>query len=217
MIMGPLTKKVKAQKIIKCLEKLDPITMNHSIRVMMICAEIESYMGLTKHNLRNAALLHDIGKMYVSPNILNKNGRLTYLERELIDLHPYIGYNILNDLGVQEEICKLVLHHHGVKPFCINNDKIESEGDDPENNQMAAILQTVDSFEALTSDRSYRRGWTCIDAIHIMSMNPIFHPVALGYIQKAANGAGIQNSVVRRSESILSMDEVENMVYEMDL
>ena len=79
-----------SNQIIDIMKRLDSMTYNHSVRVMMISAEIEEYLGMTDHQLMYASILHDIGKIYIPFNILDKNTRLTKLERQIIDLHPYI-------------------------------------------------------------------------------------------------------------------------------
>ena len=103
------------------LRRLDSTTYNHSVRVMMISAEVEEYLNLTDHKLMCAALFHDIGKAYVPFDILDKKERLTGLERELVDLHSYFGYCMLNSIKVEEDICRIVLYHHGFRPLTIRD------------------------------------------------------------------------------------------------
>ena len=110
-----------ATQMIDMMKRLDSMTYNHSVRVMMISAEIEEYLGMTDHQLMYAALFHDVGKIYTPFNILDKNERLTKLERQIIDLHPYIGYSMLSELGIDEDICRIILYHHGTQPLTIQD------------------------------------------------------------------------------------------------
>lgn len=202
------------KQIIKHLEKLDSTTFRHSARVMMISSEVESYMGVEDKKLMNAALLHDIGKLYIPYNILDKNGRLTKLERELIDLHPYIGYVILTDLGVDEDICRIVLYHHGFKPLCIRD---LGYYDNSLIYQKASILRTLDSFEALTSDRAYHRGVPSHDALDILLKENNFDETAMDYLQSVYENDFLKNSAVRRTGKELTIEDVEKLVMGMEL
>ena len=200
--------------IIKYLERLDSLTYNHSVRVMMISSEIEEYMGILDHKLSNAALLHDIGKLYIPGNILDKNGRLTKLERELVDLHPYIGYVLLSDLGVDEDICRIVLYHHGFSPLCIRN---IAHYDKSLIYQRAMILRTVDSFEALTSDRAYHRGLPEQEAIDILLGEKNYDETAMEYLTKTVSETGLKGSFVCRNGKDISMESVEELIEGMEL
>lgn len=142
-------------QMIDMMKRLDSMTYNHSVRVMMISAEIEEYLGMTDHQLMYAALFHDVGKIYTPFNILDKNERLTKLERQIIDLHPYIGYSMLSELGIDEDICRIILYHHGTQPLTIQD---VGHYDKDSVYEKALILHTIDAFEALTSDRPYHRG-----------------------------------------------------------
>ena len=206
-------KGIMKNHILKYMERLDSLTFNHSARVMMIASEIEEYMGVLDHKLMNAALFHDIGKIYVPYNILDKNGRLTKLERELVDLHPYSGYIVLSDLGVDEDICRIVLYHHGFSPLYIR--------DLPHYNtgliyQKTCILRTIDSFEALTSDRAYHRGLPSRDAIDILLKEGIYDVTAMEYLKKMSESDN-EETAVRRKWKELSFEEIENIIKGMEL
>lgn len=204
---------LKRKQIMRYLERLDSMTFNHSARVMMLASEVEKYMGVSDHKLMNAALLHDIGKIYVPHNILDKNGRLTKLERELIDLHPYTGYIILSDLGVDEDICRIVLYHHGFSPLCIREmpyydyDLIY---------QKTSILRTVDSFEALTSDRPYHRGLPSKEAIEILFNEENYDATAMEYLRMVSE-SNDSSSAVHRTWKELDVDRIQNIVEGMVL
>ena len=112
-------------------------------------------------NLRYAALLHDIGKIGVSASILNKTGRLTYEEFEEIKRHPRISYNILKDVEFLGEGLRGILEHHekydgSGYPIGLKEKDISVYG---------RILCIADAFDAMTSDRTYRKGMSMECAI----------------------------------------------------
>lgn len=158
---------------------LDSTTFNHSVRVMSIAQEIEDYYHLPDDKLSMAALVHDIGKIYVSSKILDKKGNLSVLERELVDLHPYIGYRILKSFDVDEDICRLVLYHHGPDPTVI---EYVPEYDNENIMDLANLLHSIDSYEALTSDRSYHRGYLANEALDIMLKESGHHKKFIDYL-----------------------------------
>jgi len=204
------------KQLINTLSRLDSTTYNHSVRVMKIAAEVEEYMGFTDHRLMSAALFHDIGKLYVPFNILDKSGRLTNLERELIDLHPYIGYTILSDLGVREDVCRIVLYHHGFRPLTIHNIGYYDKDNIYE---QSVILRTIDHFEALTSDRPYHRGVTSQDALDTLVREGDYNDSVLNYITETSSGRCMKkNSAVHRTNRPQEEQKTINeLIMNMDL
>lgn len=153
---GSLSVRHIPKDVMELMEKLDFVTYSHSCRVCRMAAGIEESMGMSDGILSASAFVHDIGKYYIPASILDKRGSLTALEREIIDLHPYIGYCILDGAGVCEEIRNTVLCHHGMQPKTLKplpacRGRVE---------ELAGMLKTLDVFEALTADRPYRRGVT---------------------------------------------------------
>jgi len=175
------------------LMKLDSFTYNHSVRTMSIAVEVEEYLKMDNHELSGAALLHDLGKIYVAPAILDKTSRLNVIERELVDLHSYVGYMLLKDMKIDERICRIVLYHHGFEPITLSDigDFIDSEVRDK-----ARMLHTIDVFEALTSDRPYHRGLPSRDALSLMKESD-FHEKILLFLDSVIQEE--RNSAVRRS------------------
>lgn len=141
-------------KIKDKMAQLDSTTYNHSIRVWKLALGVEEYYRMEDDSLSTAAFVHDIGKLYISPEILDKHESFTELERELVNLHPYIGYRILEEGSVSEIVRRIVLYHHGMNPKLLASlpdfysSMVESK---------AKMLHTIDAFEALTTDRPYRR------------------------------------------------------------
>jgi putative nucleotidyltransferase with HDIG domain len=192
------------KQITEIFDKLDSSTYNHSIRVMDIAIEVEQYLKLPDNNLSNAALLHDIGKVYIPMRILDKIGKLSDLERELINLHPYIGYMILKDFGMNEDVCRIVLYHHGFYPITIQ--KINQYGNDRVLDQ-ASMLHSIDEFEALTSDRPYHRGVLAHEALEIMQREENHHPKILEYISKTLEADTVKSALHRSNDGGFFHDE----------
>lgn len=168
--------------VIKILEKLDIDTYNHSIRVCELAKCIETELNYTDNTLSEAALLHDIGKFYISTNILNKPDNLNLVEREIIDLHSYLSYYILITHDIPIDICYIVLFHHFNNPPVLN--KLDLENINPSIYKKATILKTIDIYDALTSDRPYKRGFSKKTAIKIMKDMKDIDLITLNIIEK---------------------------------
>ena len=139
----------------EAVDAKDPYTHNHSRNVTAYSLAIADYLGMSDESreaLRNAALLHDIGKIGVPEAILNKPGALTNEEFEIIKTHPDIGYRILSPMAVLGGIREAVRHHH---------DRYDGKGypDSLAGEEIpfhSRILAVADVFDAMTSDRVYR-------------------------------------------------------------
>ena len=146
------------------IEAKDPYTRGHCQRVMEISCELARAMGLSEEDvedLRYAAILHDIGKIGISASILNKQEKLTEEEFNEIKKHPSIAYNILKDIDFLKNGLYGVLQHHERYdgkgyPNGLKKDEISIFG---------RILCVADAFDAMTSDRPYRKGMSMEDAI----------------------------------------------------
>lgn len=144
---------------VKCLadaiEANDVYTKGHCERVTKYALQIADEMNISKKdmlNLQYASLLHDIGKIGIPNNILNKPDRLTDEEYEIIKKHPSIGYKIIKEIPYLSESA-VILHEHHERidgkgyPNGLTGDKI---------NLMSKILSIADSYDAMTSNRPYR-------------------------------------------------------------
>ncbi|MFA6682015.1 MAG: HD-GYP domain-containing protein, partial [Sphaerochaeta sp.] len=129
----------------------------HSSRVSNICQAIASKMNFNKdavNQMRIAGLIHDIGKIGVDETILNKPGRLTSDERRDIERHPEIGWKILSSTTEFSELAKFVLNHHENWDGSGYPNGFKAEAIPLE----ARIISVADSYDAMTSKRSYRTG-----------------------------------------------------------
>jgi len=137
------------------MEAYDQKTASHQVRVAAIACAIAREMGWDEEQveeLQVASLLHDVGKMTVSQEILNKAGRLNEEESAQVKLHPEAGYAILKDLPFPTAIAEAVLQHH---------ERLDGSGyprglKGNEILPMARVLAIADVLDAMTSARSYR-------------------------------------------------------------
>ncbi|MBQ8904174.1 MAG: HD domain-containing protein, partial [Oscillospiraceae bacterium] len=140
----------------KTIDAKDSYTNGHSIRVAEYAKEIAKRMGKSKdeqENIYYVALLHDIGKIGIPDNILNKPGKLTDEEREIIQRHVDIGEEILAEFTDLEGISDGVKYHH--ERFDGHGYCMGLKGKDiPE---VARIICVADTYDAMSSDRCYRK------------------------------------------------------------
>lgn len=141
----------------RAIEAKDQYTQGHSQRVATLSEQIAIQMKLppkTVSDIKVAALLHDIGKIGVEDRILNKPGMLTSDEFEEIKKHPVIGKEIIEHIGFSKTVSDAILYHHCYfdgTGYPLGGDGIK---DHP---LSAAILGIADAYDAMTSDRPYRK------------------------------------------------------------
>ena len=148
------------------LEAHDPYTIGHSRRVARHSAMLARRLGLSKkqtRKVRTAAAIHDVGKLHVSSEVLNKPGKLTDSEYELIKLHAAGGGRLAAGLG-DDELTAIVRHHH---------ERLDGSGypDGLAGEQIpfgARIVAVADTFDAITSVRPYRPARAHRQAIDIL-------------------------------------------------
>jgi len=143
----------------QAIEAKDPYTHGHSERVMKHSLAIAPRLGLSKEekdSLRYAAILHDIGKIGVRGIILNNPNGLTTEEYDEVKRHPIIGENIISPIELLQPIRPLIRHHHEWY-----NGKGYPDGLSGENIPLGAqILAVADAYDAMKSDRPYRKALT---------------------------------------------------------
>lgn len=143
------------ETIAKIGELRDAYTAGHQKRVQHLACAIAKELGLSEDTMKNmlyASLVHDIGKMYVPSDILNKPGKLTDLEFQIIQTHVEHGYNIIKEIDLPDVISTMVHQHHerldgSGYPQGLSGDQIILE---------SRILAVADVVEAMTSHRPYR-------------------------------------------------------------
>jgi len=138
------------------LEADEPYTHGHSYRVAKYAVRIGKSLGMSESELETleyGGLLHDIGKIAITNEIICKPGRLTDSEFEVIKTHPTIGADIVEQIKFLSDATELVRHHH---------ERPDGRGyplglTQPDISLGCAILNVCDAFDAMTSDRPYRQ------------------------------------------------------------
>ena len=158
----------------------DKYTQNHSYRVSIYAAKIASALRFNEERIedvRAAALLHDIGKLDISRDLLYKAARLTSEETEQVKKHIEKGGEILHPVGgALHRILPIVLAHH---------DNFDGSGHHPTRGEdiplEARIISVADAYDALTSDRPYRKATSPFEAKEIImkSAGSQFDPVVV--------------------------------------
>jgi putative nucleotidyltransferase with HDIG domain len=164
-ISGSMSTRVRDMVI--ATEQKDTYTAGHTFRVTMYGLKLGEELHLKPESLRAIAegtLLHDVGKIRIPDAILNKPDRLTREEREIIEKHPLFGYEMLRDLGMMIEELSIIRSHHEKWNGSGYPDKLKGE----EIPFLARVIAVVDVYDALTSDRSYRRAWSHEEAMKFL-------------------------------------------------
>lgn len=162
-------------------------TFTHSANVSYLSVLLASRLGLPADDLQLigvGALLHDLGKLQIPERILNKNGRLDVAELAVVQRHPTSGFEALcrrADLS-WGQLMMVYQHHEG---WCGGGYPVGSVGD--EIHLWARLCTVADVFDALTSDRPYRRGMRPTEALELMGgrMRDKFDPELLSCFQAA--------------------------------
>jgi putative nucleotidyltransferase with HDIG domain len=170
------------------IESKDAYTQGHCLRVSDLACATARRTGLDERGLfwfRVGALLHDVGKIAVPPEILNKPGRLTSEEWALMRSHPEAGVELLRGIEFPEDVLPIVLHHHekwdgSGYPHGLSGDAIPVA---------ARILGIADVYDALTTERSYKPGMP--------------HPVAMTAMREGA-GTHFDPGLFRVFESVVA-------------
>lgn len=152
---GPSIRGKTIETIIRTLHEKNKREEQHSYRVSALCQSMGEALGLLEgevQELKNVGLLHDIGKIAIDEEILNKPGKLTHDEWEEIKRHPEIGYRILSTVNGMVEMAEYVLAHHerwdGLGyPKGLKGDELPLQ---------PRIIAIADAYDAMTSARSYR-------------------------------------------------------------
>ncbi len=173
------------QSLVNAIEAKDTYTRGHTQRVTRLALALADRMGLDPERtavLRQAAVLHDVGKIGVRQEVLNKPGSLDPVELDLVRQHPIIGARILEPLTFLKDVVEVVLQHHerpdgrGYPEGISGRDlRIESR-----------ILAAADAYDAMVSDRPYRKGRTPEEALREMreAAGTQFDPVVVEALEE---------------------------------
>lgn len=153
--------------LVNAVEAKSPYTRGHSERVMLLSTVIGQELGLSEatiETLARGAMLHDIGKIGIPDSILEKPGKLTETEFDVIKMHPVIGDLMLANVPEMESIRHIVRHHHekldgSGYPDNLRGSEIQIE---------ARIVAVADIYDALLSNRSYRAGMNPTQAMELL-------------------------------------------------
>ena len=205
------------------LRTFDDETYRHSLNVAMINSVFAGWLGMSEYERKQltlCGLLHDVGKLLISKDILRKPGRLTEEEYEQIKKHPLLGYEKMKDKKLPESVKRVILLHHeradgSGYPYGFRLKEI-----DP----YAAITAIADVYDAMTSNRVYRHGMSPFDVIEIfekegrkqfnpMFLVPILNNLTNTYLQhyvKLSNGEKGKIVLINKSELSRPMIALDN-------
>jgi len=167
------------------IDAKDQVTAGHIRRVQTLCRRLATRLGASPADLQAleaAALLHDLGKLAVPEHILNKPGPLTPVEFDAMKKHVDVGAAILSSIEFPYPVVPVVRHHHENWDGSGYPDRLGGTAIP----LGARILAVVDCYDALTSDRPYRRRMTHEDAIEIIRTRSgvMYDPAVVdGFIQ----------------------------------
>lgn len=151
------------------LKTKDDYTYMHSVAVCALMVSLAKHLGLDEETVRQAGmagLLHDVGKMAIPVEILDKPDKLTDEEFAIIKRHPAEGFRMLQEAsGVSNIVMEVCQHHH---------EKMDGHGypDQLSGDQISLYARmgaVCDVYDAVTSDRPYKSGWGPADALHRMA------------------------------------------------
>jgi putative two-component system response regulator len=153
--------------IARAVESRDPNTGDHCERLVNLSEAFGSYLNLSraqKRDLMWGSYLHDIGKVGIPDAVLLKTGKLTSQEWEVMRQHVLIGERICQPLRTMRGVIPIVLHHHerwdgSGYPYQLVGDKIP---------YLAQVFQIIDIYDALTSERPYKRALSREEALKVL-------------------------------------------------
>ncbi|MCE5197443.1 MAG: HD domain-containing phosphohydrolase [Armatimonadota bacterium] len=178
-------KKIEAQKLLKhraevlfkaikalaaAIDAKSHYTGCHSARMAGLCLEIGKEMGLNSERLKTlelAAHIHDVGKIGTPDAVLTKPGKLTDDEWADILKHPSMGADFLSGIDELAEVATIVRHHHEHVDGSGYPDGLKGNAIPP----LARILAVADAFEAMTSNRPYRKAISYEEAVEELQVN----------------------------------------------
>ncbi len=152
------------------MEELEKLKTGHMKDVRVNVAKIysslppELKLQVNPVDLQQAAMLHDYGKILIPDEILNKPGALTPEERQIVEQHSELGYELLKTQGIKPEVLTLIKYHHKTANGGGYPKSATSSGSDIG----VQVLRAADIYSALTENRSYKNAMSRDDALAIM-------------------------------------------------
>jgi putative nucleotidyltransferase with HDIG domain len=143
------------ETLVRTIQAKDPYTSGHSTRVSRYALLVAQKLDLStkeKHQLYLASMLHDIGKIGVPDDLLNRQGKLSDEEMERVRSHVQLGASMIEMLGEMHPIVPLIRHHHEAWDGSGYPDGLRGE----EIPLISRIISVADMYDAMTSDRPYR-------------------------------------------------------------
>lgn len=131
----------------------------HCLHVFKIVKNICKELKLSSKNtkiVKKSALFHDFGKILIPYEILNKPSKLTFYEREIVNLHAQLSYELLKTIGFEKEVLEIIKNHHNLS---VENSHL---------NFLTQIVSVADIYSALISERSYKKAYSNIEAFEIL-------------------------------------------------
>ncbi|WP_238942733.1 HD-GYP domain-containing protein [Planococcus beigongshangi] len=192
LVFHSLSEEIKElRKIGEKVEKKDYYTYKHSSRVSRYALKVAARIGMTRERIEDlflASILHDIGKINIPEDVLNKPGKLTDEEFEMIKKHPGDGAEMLRKTAYKKLADIVEQHHERISgngyPFGLKGEEILLE---------ARIIGVCDTFDAMTEDRSYRKAFTSEYAMEEI---------------RRLSGIQYDPEVVRAFEEVLQQEEL---------
>jgi len=188
----------------EALDAKDQYTAGHSRRVMEYSTDIGKHMELDENDvdqLKKSALLHDIGKIGIPDAVLHKKGKLSNVEYSIIKAHSEIGATILKSINSFKFLVPSVYHHHekfdgSGYPHGIKGAQIPLH---------ARIIAVADCFDAITSNRPYRKAFSLNEAISELAQNKgnQFDPCIVDVFIEILNSSPYYFSLHREPEYFL--------------
>lgn len=150
------------------IQNYDSYTESHSFNVAVLSLVIGIKLGLSESELLDlgmGAIVHDIGKLYIQRKLLNKAGKLTNVDYTELKRHTQYGHDMLANVdGISQEVRDIILDHHermngSGYPRGLKRDEI---------GLFSKIVMVADAFDAMTSDRIYKKGVTPYEAVRVI-------------------------------------------------
>ena len=151
-------------KILHLNQPEDDVVYTHSFNVAIISLFIAKWCNLKEPEMQKVfegAIMHDIGKLFVDDDVLNKEDKLSHTEKAQVSSHTVEGYKEFRKTGLDIDILSSILMHHermdgSGYPLGLHDEKI---------NKFARIIAIADKYEGMTSKRRYRDPYTPFDAV----------------------------------------------------